>query len=151
MSTLFGDWVKTQRQVQRFSQEQLAQRVERHLNRRFTGNAVAKQEAGTPANPVPELVSAYAAALGRPLAEALTSLGYELPKRQRPLAIAPALEDVIAPLPFDAQQKIAIILPAWFELMERIQPCSDHADPKLLRRVAERGPDYRSNGEGVPQ
>jgi transcriptional regulator with XRE-family HTH domain len=119
------------------SQAQLAREISRYLGADFTRDRVWDLENGTPKNPSADLVTAVAAALGRPLTEALASLGYELPTGDAS-HVHPAMLEALRNLSLLEQQAVAALLPHLMELSRQLSPAA-----QSLRRVAEPDEPYR--------
>lgn len=94
-----------------------------------------KLEHGIPKQPDPRLVNALADALGRPLQEALLTLGYEIPEPLRQ-HIDPALVEAIDGLPLPVQRSLAGAIPQLLDLARTLER-------PALQLAAERGPQYR--------
>jgi hypothetical protein len=93
------------------SQAHLAREISRGLNADFTRDRLWDLEHGSPRNPSPDLVTAVAYALGRPIHDALKALGYELPADPG-ARLDPELVAVVDQVPLPAQRQLARIIPA---------------------------------------
>jgi transcriptional regulator with XRE-family HTH domain len=134
MATAFGEWVRKQRGA--MSQAQLAREITRYLGADFTRDRVWDLENGTPKNPSADLVIAIASALGRPLTEALASLGYQLEPNDAS-HVHPAMLGALRHLSLSEQEALAALLPHLMELSRQLSP---RTPP--LRRVAEPDEPY---------
>jgi transcriptional regulator with XRE-family HTH domain len=127
--TTFADWIIAARQQSGFTQTMLAvELAERLPHRKIGRDVIWKLEHGSPEYPSAEVVQAIAAALDRPVTEALEALGYVLPETPN-AKVHPALVAFARSLPWSAQEQLPVLLPMLAALATKIVTGNDTFTP----------------------